>query len=210
MARCVMLVGAMAILAACGSSAAAPSSPVLAGGARCGPAAGRTLVASSGARVYELGGLVYACAPGGSRRYRLGDATRCLSSARVGPAAAAGGVVAYAVVRCETDTSTAKVVVQRVSDGRVLFGHPALSAPTGPEALQSVGSIVVSRGGAVAWIATSDSIVTHRRQAQVIEASGSRVRVLDNRAAIGVRSLRLHGTKLTWRVGGAQRSARLR
>jgi hypothetical protein len=200
-------VAVVALAAACGSSTAATSTSNA--GASCGPAAARTLAASSGARVYVQSGAVYACTPRSARRYRLGSAGRCIGGARVGPAAAAGPVVAYAVTRCGVDTGSATVVVRLLSDGSQLLDHPALTAAPGPESFQSVGSIVVNRGGAAAWIATSNSILSHRRITQVVEATRAGVRALASGAGIDVRSLRLHGSTLSWSAGGASHSARL-
>jgi hypothetical protein len=101
------------------------------------------------------------------------------------------------------------VVVRRLSDGRQLFSHPAASAAVGPEAAESVGSIVVGPGGRAAWITVQRSIDSRRYQALVCAAVGSAVRVLDAGPAIRVRSLRLRGRRLTWHDGGALRSATL-
>jgi hypothetical protein len=195
-----------AVLAACGSSAAAPAPSATAHGG-CPPAGARTLAATPGARVYSQDGFVYACAPRSGRRYRLGVAAGCLQSARVGPAAAAGGIVAYAAQRCGVDTISAFVIVRRLSDGRQVFSRAAAPAAIGPEAAQSVGSIVVDRGGAAAWITVQRSIVSRRYRALVCAAVGSGVRVLDAGSAIRVRSLRLRGRRLTWRDGASLRSA---
>ncbi len=217
MARIMVVVVTAAALAACGSSAAAPTSTTASttsgattARARCGPASAHTLAASSGARVYSAGGVVYGCAPGNAHHYRLGSARSCLSSPRVGPVAAAGRIAAYGVATCGIDFGASKVVVRRLSDGAQLFSHAASSASSGPESYGSVGSIVVTPSAAVAWIAVDHSIVAHRVVAQVMaRGSSGGVRVLQTSPGIVPGSLRLHGSTLTWRVGTATRSASL-
>jgi hypothetical protein len=206
MARWLTLAVVVVVLAACGSSAAVTSSAALKG---CGPAGAHTLASSAGARVYAHGGSVYACSRSSGRSYRLGDARQCIAGARVGPAAAAGAVVAYAIERCGVDTASAAVVVRRVTNGEQLSRHAAFSGPPGPESFQAVGSIVVNRSGHAAWIASDHSIVSHHLFAQVLETSGSGVRMLASGETIALGSLRLHGSRLTWTAGGAQHSATL-
>lgn len=210
MARWLILGVAAWALMAYGYSEAASSSLAWAASAGCGPTAGdRTLAASPEARVYSLGGSVYGCTSGSGRRYRLGAASLCNGSARVGPVAVAAKLAAYALQRCGVDTSTALVEVRRLSDGQERFSHAASSLMLGPESFESVGSIVIAPTGRLAWIASESSIVTHRHAGQVVEASGSAVRVLQTGSAIEVGSLRLRGSKLTWRAGGSERSAKL-
>ena len=206
MARWLTLTVVVVALAACGSSAAVTSSAAL---KLCGPRGAHTLASSTGARVYAQGGSVYACSRSNGRFYRLGDARQCVAGARVGPAAAAGGVVAYAVERCGVDTATASVVVRRVSDGNQLARHAAFAGPPGPESFQAVGSIVVNRRGRAAWITSTHSVVSHHLSVQVIEASGSGARVLASGGTIAPDSLRLHDSRLTWTAGGQRHSATL-
>ncbi len=208
MARWLSLIVGVIGLAACGSSGAATSVGDRA--ATCGPPAAHTLASSDGARVYAQGGSVYACSRASGRAYRLGDARRCIAAARVGPAAAAGGVVAYAVERCGVDTATAVVVVRRVSDGKRLSRHGVAPGPRVPEAFPEVGSIVVDRRGHAAWIASVHSVVLNHLFAQVAETAGAGTRVLASGATIALGSLRLHGSRLTWTAGGVRHSATLR
>lgn len=211
-ARGLILGVVMCTLAACGSSAAAPSQSSSSGqaaSAHCGPASAHTLAASSGARVFSLAGVVYGCAPGTGRRYELGSASRCIGSARVGPVAASGDLAAYAVQTCGVDLATATVAVRRLSDGRRLYSHVALTASPGPESFESVGSIALDRDGALGWIASASSIASHRRLTQVLARNGSGARVLATGSNIRTDSLRQRGSRLTWSADGAQHSAPL-
>jgi len=203
-------VAVLLVLASWGAFAvASPSSPALTSSPHCGPATARTLAASSEARVYSLAGLVYGCAPGSGHRYRLGNTSQCNSSNRVGPVAVAAKLAAYASERCGIDTGSTLVEVRRLSDDRGLFSHPASSLSIGPEGFQAVGSIVIDRRGELAWIVSQSSLATHRHQTQVVEAGGSGVHVLETGTSIQGSSLRLHGSKLTWKAGGSERSAKL-
>ena len=205
MLRYLGLLVTVCALPACSSSSAAP--PQATGDPGCG-VGGRTLAASHQARVYARGRRVYGCASGG-RAYRLGRTGPCVGSKTVAAVAVTGRVTAYALNSCGVDVSTTRVVVLRLSDGTVLSSQPALSDPTGPESIQSVTSIVVNRVGHAAWIARSQSILSHRLSVQVLQQHGPGVRMLDSGRAIVPGSLRLVGTTLSWRHGGAARSATL-
>jgi hypothetical protein len=199
-------------LAACGSSAATPGSStkssVTTAGARCGPAVAQTLGASGAARVYVQSGAVYGCAAGSRRRYLLGHASVCINSDRVGPVAVAGRTAAYAVTTCGVDTGSATVVVRRLSDGARLFSHTAADA-AGPEGYVTVTSIVATPAGAAAWIARASTIVGHRNVTGVYARRGAGVSKLDSGNGIGVSSLRLSGSTLSWQDGSGRRSSRL-
>jgi len=62
---------------------------------------------------------------------------------------AVAGRRGYAVERCGIDTGTTLVEVRRFSDGRRLFSQAAVPA-AGVESFDSVGSIVINGGGALA------------------------------------------------------------
>jgi hypothetical protein len=207
MVRWLALTAAVCALAACGSSSAASSGGTAS--AHCGPAAGHTMARSSQARVYTSGHAVYGCARGGHRPIRLGSIGGCVGGSSVGQVAVAGKLAAYAVSRCGVDTSTSQVVVRRLTDGHQLSSRNATSGAVGPESQQSVGSIVVTSGGKVAWIASSASILTHRHNSQVIAASGGTVRVLDSGAGIVAGSLQLHNGTVSWTRDGARHTAGL-
>src|SRR5205807_5844094 len=89
----------------------------------------------------------------------LGQAKVCVASTRVDHLALAGDVVAYGLQQCGVDTGIASVPVRRLSDGKRLSWYSAVTGSVGPESFESVNSIVVKRDGAVAWIATLNSII---------------------------------------------------
>jgi hypothetical protein len=186
--------------------AAAPATPA---GSPCGPAGGTTLARSRQGRVYRLKHDVYGCVTGDPRPVRLGHAGSCPGSAQLGPVTVAGEVTAYASRTCGVDTSSAQVVVRRLSDGRLLSSNSATDGSPGVESFESVGSIVVRSGGAVGWIGSSSSIATHRSITEVLEQSGGTVRRLDRGSGIRSASLTLRGSTMRWVHGAARRSATL-
>jgi len=219
--RLLIVAVTVVTLAACGSSAATPhssstssaagnstTSSATTAGARCGPAAALTLGTSRAARVYVQSGAVYGCAAGSRRRYLLGHASVCVNSDRVGPVAVAGRMAAYAVTTCGVDTGSAVVVVRRLSDGAHLFSHAAADA-VGPEGYIAVTSVVATPAGAVAWIAHAHTIVGNHSATGVYARHGAGVSKLDSGASIGLNSLRLSGSELSWQDGSRRRSSRL-
>jgi hypothetical protein len=212
-ARVVLLLITLGTLAACGSSSASPSgtssSSAAAASARCGPASARTLARGSQVRVYVQKGIVLGCLGGSHRRpVTLGATGSCLRTSRVNAVAVAGRMVAVAITRCGVDTAPAQVRVIRLSDGHQLFSHAAIANP-GPESFATVTALVAGANGRVAWIATAQSIATHRVLTEVLSGRGAAARLLDSGASIAVHSLRLSGSTLGWRDGGRRRTAQL-
>ena len=80
----------------------------------------------------------------------------------------------------------------------------------GVEGFQSIDSLVVKADGAVAWIATANSIgkPTFVRQLQRLDTRG--FAVLDSGRDVNAASLRLHGSRLSWKHATAVRTATLR
>jgi hypothetical protein len=161
------------------------------------------------ARVYALGGLVYGCSAQGGRRVRLGQTRTCLGTPRVGPVAVAGKFAAYGLQSCGVDTGQGSVLVRRLSDGAMLHDDAATVGRLGPESYSSVAAIVVKGDGAVAWVGMGASIIHHSRLLEVHKLDGGGSRLLDSGAGIDPRSLRLHGSALTWRDAKQTRSATL-
>jgi hypothetical protein len=155
--------------------------------------------------VYAIGQAMYACDRRTRHRTKLGVTTNCIAMSRVDGTALAGDVVAYGVERCGVDAGFATVTVRRVSDGKRLHTFAALSG-SGPESFQSIGSVVVKRNGAVAWIATLHSIIPSGGGRTEVHANG---KLLEAGRGIKPRSLRLHGSTLTWRDGSKTRTATL-
>jgi hypothetical protein len=128
---------------------------------------------------------------------------------RVGVVALAGVDAAYSLTRMGVDTASAQVVVRRLDTGRTLHAVSATTKPLGPEFFQSVGAIVVKPDGAVAWIATGGSIIRRGKETEVDRLDRRGQAAVDTGARIDVQSLRLRGSQLSWRDGGAMRSATL-
>jgi len=211
--RALVPISAAIALVACGASTAAVthSSAAASRSAKppCGPARAKTLAADSYARVYESGSAVYGCASGG-RSYRLGAGARTIREARVGPVALAGRDAAYGLTSFGVDTISATVVVRRLSDGKQLRSDAATSHPVGPEFTESVDRVVVKSDGAVAWTSTAGSIVRQGvKELEVNRDDRGGHSLLDSGSSVEVTSLRLRGSRLSWRDAGRTRTAAL-
>jgi hypothetical protein len=177
--------------------------------ARCGPSSARTLAAGASARVYASHGKVYGCSIHGHASYVLGSTNVCTVSARVGAVAVTAELAAYGLERCGVDTGSSLLIVRRLTDGHQIRSASATKASL-PEAFQIVSAVALRSNGAVAWIGTIHSVVGGRTSVEVhmITSSGTRSMV-DSGSSIEPTSLRLHGSRLTWRHGKATRSATL-
>ena len=199
---------ALAIVAvlpvACGSSLAATSRTKV----PCGPPGDKTLAADPVARVYQVGSKVYGCAAGSKRTYQLGAGSRSFRGSGDGPYALAGRVVAYGESFQGVDTRTASVVVLRLSNGKQLHSDPATSHNL-VESVQSVKRLVLKADGAVAWSATDTSIIGRGTELEVNKHDGRGYSLLDSGARVDVNSLRLHGSRLSWRDGTSTRTSTL-
>jgi hypothetical protein len=213
MPRTALLLLTLGVLAACGSSSAsssvaASSTTPATARAHCGPASAQTLARGSLARVFVQRGAVYACVTGSRRWASLGTTGSCVRASHVDAVAVAGRLVAAGATMCGVDVGTTSIEVMRVSDHHRLLTAPAISNPR-PESYTHVTGLVLTPGGAVAWIASTSSIATHHAMTEVGAASAGSTRVLDSGAGIATGSLRLSGRTVSWKDGSARRSAQL-
>jgi hypothetical protein len=201
----------IALFGAAAAAALATAVTSVGAGAACAPAGAHRLASSASAEVYSLHRAVYGCSQATGRRTKLGQTTSCIMAGLIAPVRVSGGLTAYGVERCGVDTGSASVVVLRLADGERLKADAAITGPVGPESHQSVDSLVLRRDGSIAWIAQSTSIMRQgQQQIEVHRDDRSERRVLDRGARIDPESLGLHGSRLTWKHGGATRSAQLR
>jgi hypothetical protein len=153
---------------------------------------------------------VYGCSKPSGRISRLGHSGRAVAgSTVVNRVALAGETVAYALRSFGVDSGSTAVAVRDLGTGRALGTFPGTEKSLGPESTNSVSSLVVKPGGAVAWIGIGQSIISPARDIEVRTGHGARRQLLDSGTQINPTSLRLHGSRLTWRNGRAQRSANL-
>jgi hypothetical protein len=139
---------------------------------------------------------------------KLGTSGSCLRANRIAQAAVQRDMVATALTRCGVDTGQAEIEVLRLPDGRQLYRHVAITSP-GPESFSAVTGLVLTAGGTVAWLARSNSIVSHRTRTEVWAGSPHRTRLLDSGPQVQSGSLRLAGDTVSWRHGSVRRSAAL-
>jgi hypothetical protein len=220
--RCLPLI-LLLVLAACGSSSAAPepsrTSTTATGTTRtgttsgasttCGPESAQTLAVSPQARVYLSSGQVYGCAIATGQSYHLGAGQHSFREGRVGVIAVAGRYAGYGLTSFGVDMVSAQVIVRSLANGNVLHQAAATSRVL-VESFQSIDSIVLKPDGAVAWISQVGSVISHGRYLEVHRLDSRGQGLLDSGAGIVSRSLRLHGSTVTWRDGSNARSASLR
>lgn len=205
--RLLRMLAAAGLLAAWGGSVSALGS---AGRSLCNPPGSRTLASDTHARVFAAHKSIFGCSRPARRVTRLGRAGSCLGGESfVERVALAGETVAYGDHRCGVDTGFTEVVVLRLTDGHRLVSYAATEQPLGPESISSVGSLVLTPGGAAAWIGVGSSIVGHTRDVEVRAGHGHASRLLDSGPQIQPGSLRLNGSHLTWHHGQTTRSATL-
>jgi hypothetical protein len=206
---------AIVVLAVCAGTA----TPSAADSARVGRSLGScraqgaaTLAADRVAVVFSSHGSVYACLQATGARRKLGSAGVCnLAPGRVAPVRLAGEIVAYGLARCGVDTGSSSIVVRDLVTGKRLANVPAGTIARGPESYVLVESLVLTGGGGVGWIAVDESLVRTRPSIyEVHRFMGAKSALLDHGSAIDPASLRLAGSRMTWRNGQTMRSARLK
>jgi hypothetical protein len=101
------------------------------------------------------------------------------------------------------------VIVRRLDNGRTLQALSATTEPLGPEFFQSVEAIVVKPDGAVAWVAEGGSIIRHSNTEEVDRVDRRGEATLESSAKLDLRTLRLRGSRLSWRQGNFVRTATL-
>jgi hypothetical protein len=176
----------------------------------CGPAAARTLAASSIARVYASRGTVFGCSSHAAGSTQLGQVKSCIGRSQVGLAVVKGELAAFGLRRCGVDTGQASVVVERLDNRRPVHSAVVFTGRLRPESYTQVASLVLKLDGSVAWIGTAASVVNPNRQSVEVHAIGrAGERLLDSGGGIAARSLRLRGSVLSWRHGSRTRTARL-
>jgi hypothetical protein len=182
-----------------------------AGRAACVPRGAHTLASDHAAQVFSWNRSVYACLGTTGAREKLGGADICnLPPGRVAPVKLAGPIVAYGLERCGVDTGSSTVVVRNLASAKPLADLPAGTLALGAESYVSVASLVLRRDGAAGWIATDSSLAGHRPTTyEVHRFTAGKSSLLDSGTAIGPDSLRLAGSRMTWRDGGRERSAGL-
>lgn len=161
-------------------------------------------------RVFSQGAFVYGCSRRTGKRSRLGRSMLCIGAQKVGPVAVAGDDAAYGLESCGVDTGFTQVLVKRLTDGKELRADASITGQLGVESYESVGSLVVKGDGSVAWIASGRSIVGRGpNPVEVHKHDTHGPALLDSGPSIAQAALRLRGSKLTWKHGGAVRSATL-
>ena len=218
MRRHVATLVAVIALSMCGATAVAVALSASSSRAACGPTAARTLAETRSARIYVAHHVVYGCAQGIGRVYRLGLAEdQFCGRGCAAPVALAGRFAAYGLETTGTDFGSAWVAVRDLTDGKLRLSPwaPVGTVP-GSGLYSGVTWVVVARDGAVAWVAGGDRWIvgrdglTHWRQIFGVYRSDRRGPArLDLGSRVAPWSLRLHDATITWMDTGTTRSATL-
>jgi hypothetical protein len=206
---CVVAIGAIAGFGLPLTAVGLAGGAATATGVACGPRAARTLAHDAVARVYASGGNAYGCVVGRGGKIRLGAVALSPGRAHVVAVHVAGRIAGYALLTFGVDTGVATVNVRRLTTGKIIVQRPATTR-VGVEAFQSVDSLVLKSDGAVAWIATASSIGAPKFIRQVESFDGRAFRRLDSGPDVVASSLKLRGSRLSWRHGAFTRTATLR
>ncbi|HWF73075.1 MAG TPA: hypothetical protein VG186_07010 [Solirubrobacteraceae bacterium] len=206
-----MLASSALLAVAVWASAGARATPTAAARAACLPPGARTLASDHVAQVFSWQGSVYGCVSATGTRHKLGGLGICnVAPGRAAPVKLLGTTVAYGLERCGVDTGSSTVVIRDLASARELADIAAGTLPLGAESYVSVASLVLGHGSTVGWIATDTSLVRNRGQSYEVHGfTGAKSSLLDSGKAIRPSSLRLAGSRMTWRDGTATRSAKL-
>jgi hypothetical protein len=204
-----MIGAGIATAVAAGTASGRPAVTFGPGPVVCEPFQARTLASDRAAVVYSFDGSAYACLRPTGPSYKLGSVRLCIGATFAGPFALAGDVVAYGAKTCGVDFSSSEVIARNLKTGGVLHREPDASN-TLVEQEGGLRSIVVKLDGSIAWIATERSLGNHRRLLQVRKDDRGGDTLLSSSLAVLPSSLKLHGSRLTWRDAGKLRSATLR
>jgi hypothetical protein len=225
--RTALLIAAVVVLLGSAPAAAPRSKP-------CYPKRSRTLLANREARVFALrpglasrGYDIYGCAFASGDRYSLEGPPEVI--AFTPPAISlAGPLVGFAVNACDIESCSTGVFVKDLrlagTSRSVEEVVRHVASPTGQDVVK-VGSLRITRGGAIAWIVCPDTYggvgdpPTRRNpncvrpgsldRVVALPGGSSEVVVLDKGREIDPSSLRLAGHRLSWRHSGRIRHASL-
>jgi hypothetical protein len=176
----------------------------------CGPTSARTLSFGRLGRAYAVGSTVYACSARTHQRTRLGDSTNCEGALLAAPVVVSGDYVAYGAEWCGVDFGSTSLVVRRLSSGMQVSHTPALKNPRPMvEAFTTVDTLALGPNGAAAWISSESSPAFSQGTVIQVDELDPGLKPLDSGAGIRLRSLRLHGSTLTWNHNAHTRTASL-
>jgi hypothetical protein len=212
----------LAVYAGSAAGAAHAPSPV------CGSSKGKTLALDKRARVYSLplrgplaerdpdGARLIGCLRGNEHTLRLGTTVSGNSGwnplkGAVNPevAAVAAPFAAYSTSLSGIDFNRAWAIVRNLETGEVLQTADA-DPHGGVEQSSTVTDMAVRHSGTVAWISQGKFVGGGRSWDQVAySAPEQEVVILDEGKAIGLRSLEIRGSRVTWLDEGGRRAAEM-
>ena len=108
------------------------------------------------------------------------------------------------------DNGSSTVTVRSLRTGRLRSRHAGVTEAPGPESVSSVTGIALKANGSVAWIGQANSIIGPAFIREVERSDSTGFAVLDKGDGIGLHSLALHGSTLSWSDDGKTHSAIIR
>jgi hypothetical protein len=212
----------VAIAAIAAATAAPPSADGGSGSTKaCTQKRSVTLVQDKQTRVYRIGKTLWACLYAEDRRLNLALPDNAQEYWYGLPAVkVVGPVVAWAVTAPDDPDAPLRTTIERVdlrSEGYVDFR----SVPAADTRIPKVGSLVLRRDGAAAWIAcpgkrrsvgefkkTCDS-PGHPDGVYTLKPQAKSAKLVARGTRIDPHSLQLRGSRITWTQRGRTRAARL-
>jgi hypothetical protein len=174
------------------------------------------VVANRHVRIFDAGlakhgHLTFGCLRSADRAYALGIVGECQNNDVVDTAVVAGTLAALNVNTCGLASSESRIALVTLRDGHVVFASTPLSTPGDPDGHDAIRGMVLTPRGRMAWLAVRlarGGIVAAevRRRAHGPDRHSI---VIDSGSDVDPRSLRRHGSRVSWVKGGVARSAEL-
>ena len=183
---------------------------------RCTLKGARTVVANRHVRIFNAshakhGGLTFGCLRSADRAYALGFVGECQNNDVVDTAVVAGTFAALNVNTCGLASSESRIALVTLRNGHVVFASEPLSTPGDPDGYDAIRGMVVTPRGRMAWVAVriARGVVVAAEVRRRAHGPDRRSVLLDSGSDIDPRSLRRHGSRVSWVKGGVARSAAL-
>jgi hypothetical protein len=205
---------ATAAITAATSLGLATTTPIALASSPCLPQGATIVTENSAGIVYAVDDSVYACSVRTGHGTRLGSSGLGGGRPTVGRVVLAGEYLVYATHTMGVDTGTSELFARWLSTGRVISTASAFPTALGVESSTTIDALVARPSGAYAWIVSGGSIIHPSSfNVGVYEAKplarSATIKLLDQGPAIAPTSLKLRGTRLSWRHGSEIRQATL-
>lgn len=208
----------LSVAAACsGLWLGSVSNSVASGSRQCGSSKGRNIDATSRARLYERGGVLYGCAFKERKVIVLGrraedpcDSSSGCSGLRL--PRLAGKWAAYDRATATRYVESTRIEVRSLTSGKVRHRWEAGYTDASVTVAAATTDLVLTERGSIAWItgiSRPDNIGGFSSTQEVRKSDGGGSGVVDSGADVAEGSLRLCGSAISWIRAGERRTAPL-